>query len=192
MFFRGGNGDGTTITLSLNGTAVSKPLSLPIGWGEETSIPLPSAHIREGNNLVEVHPTNTNTGRLSWGISEVRALPVGKSNNHLPDVSVHDHESILNALAKPEISGQELAHYYKTVSSWETTVLSESSSFDKESIIDEIEQRMRIKLHQVAFDVRSKNIFGNQSAVRQLLDDTSSWIPSEWLEGWQIYNELCR
>ena len=192
VFFTGGKGDATFITLSLNGTMISKPLSLPAGWGEETSVPLPSANIINGNNIVEVRATSINTGPLSWGISEVRAMPAGQSNTYIRDAAVHEPELILHALDKQDISGQKLAHYYKTVSSWETTALSESSSFDKESIMDEIEQRMRIKLHQVAFDVRSKNIFGNQSAVRRLLDDTSSWIPGDWLEGWEIYNELCR
>jgi hypothetical protein len=192
VFFTGGKGDATSITLSLNGIVISKPLNLPAGWGEETSVFLPSANIINGINIVEVRATSTSTGPLSWGISEVRALPVGKSNNHLPNVSVHDHESIINALAKREISGQELAHYYKTVSSWEISTPSESSSVDLDSIMEEIEQRMRSKLHQVAFDVRSKNIMGDQSAVRQLLNDTSSWIPGDWLEGWEIYNELCR
>jgi hypothetical protein len=191
VFFTGSKGDGTSITLSLNGTVISKPLNLTAGWGKETSVPLPSANIINGKNIVEVRATSTNIDPLNWGISEIRALPVGQPNNHLKNVSVHDHRSILNALAKQEINGQELAHYYKTVSSWEISTPSESSSVDRDSIMEEIERRMRNKLHQVAFDIRSKNILGDKSAVQQLLDDTSSWIPGDWFEGWEIYNELC-
>jgi hypothetical protein len=58
--------------------------------------------------------------------------------------------------------------------------------------MEKIEQRMRKKLHQVAFDIRSENILGNESMVQQLLDETRNWIPGDWPEGWEIYNELCR
>lgn len=198
VFYAGGKGDGATIALSLNGTAINKPFRLPAGWGEEMSVPLPSAHIREGNNTVEVRPENTTSSSISWGISEVRALPADQVNNRHRNAAAGELRMIMEALNKQDrnqnrnIGGRELAHYYKVISSWETSDFSESFSLDRDRIMEEIEQRMKIKLRQVAFDVRSKNILGDQSAVRQLLDDTSSWIPGDWLEGWEIYNELCR
>jgi hypothetical protein len=192
MFFTGGKGDGTVITLSLNGTVINIPLSLPTGWGEERSVPLPSAYIREGENIVEIIPTSTTTGPASWGISDVRAQFTDQSNSPFGDAVVHEPALILEALSKVDMGGQELAHYYQSVSSWKTLTPSGSSPFNREDIMKEIEQKMRDKLHQVAFDIRSKNILGDESAVQQLIKDTSSWIPGNWLEGWEIYNELCR
>jgi len=194
VFFTGGKGDGATITLFLNGTAINKPISLPAGWGEEISVPLPSAHIREGNNTVEVRPKNITSNSISWGISEVRALPAGQVNSHDRDTAAGELRMIMEALKKRDMDmgGPELAHYYKTVSSWETITPSESFPFDRDGLMEEIEQRMKIKLHQVAFDVRSRNILGNEPAIRQLLNVTRSWIPGSWLEGWEIYNELYR
>jgi hypothetical protein len=192
LFFTGGKGDGAAITLSLNGTVINKPLSLPAGWGKERSVTLPSAYIRDGENIVEVIPVSTTTSPARWGISDIRALIVGHSNNHIGTSAVHEPALILKALSKVDMGGQELAHYYITVSSWKTVSPSGSSPFNREDIIKDIEQRMRDKLHQVAFNIRSKNILGDESAVQLLLNDTSSWIPEDWSEGWEIYNELCR
>jgi hypothetical protein len=192
VFFAGGKGDGATITLSVNGTAINQLISLPAGWGEETSVPLPSTHIRDGNNIVEVRPKSTTSSSINWGISEIRVLPAGQVNNRNRDATAGDLKMIMDALNKRNIGGPELAHYYKTVSSWETITPSENFPFDQDNLMEKIEQRMKIKLHQVAFDVRSKNILGNESAGQQLLEDTSSWIPADWNEGWEIYNELCR
>jgi len=192
VFLVGGKGDGTAISLSLNGAEINKPFKLPKGWGEETSIPLPSAHIVDGSNIVEVRLMDTTTSETNWGISDVRVLPAGKSNTFGRNATVNESESIKNALDRENIGGPELAHYYKTVRSWETTSPSNGSSFDRNSIMEEIEKKMKDKLHQVAFDVRSRNILGDESSVRQLLDETRSWIPEGWLEGWEIYNELCR
>jgi hypothetical protein len=192
VFFAGGQGDGTTIALSLNGNVIRDSLTLPAGWGEEMAVPLPSGHIKNGSNLVEVRPQSTTSGSVNWGISEVRALVEDYASNPNLNLAVHESELISDALEKQDISGQELAHYYKTVSNWEASTLSGVSFVSWESIMEKIEKRMRNKLHQVAFNVRSKSILGDQSAVRQLLDDTSSWIPRDWLEGWDIYNELCR
>ena len=194
MFFTGGKGDGAAITLSLNGTVINKPLSLPAGWGKERSVTLPSAYIRDGENIIEILPVSTTTSPASWGISNIRALIANEPNNHFVDTAVHEHALIMNALNKQDsnMAGQELAHYYQSVSSWKTVPLSGSSPFNREDIMKEIEQRMRDKLHQVAFDIRSKNILGDESVVQQLLDDTSRWIPEDWFEGWEIYNELCR
>ena len=192
IFFAGGKGDGTAIKLAVNGTVIKKPLNLPSGWGEERSVPIPPAHIRDGENIIEVIPVNTKTSPASWGISNVRAQIIDQSNNHLGDAATPEPALILEALKKENMGGQELAHYYEIVSSLDTAPLSDGSSFDRDSIKEEIEQRMSIKLRLVAFDVRSKNILGDESAVQQLLDDTRSWIPGDWPEGWEIYNELCR
>ena len=192
VFFAGGQGDGTTIALSLNGNVIRDSLTLPAGWGEEMAVTLPSGHIRNGSNLVEIRPERKASGSVNWGISEVRALVEDFASNPNLGLADREPELISDALEKQGISGPELAHYYKTVSHWETSTPSEVSSVSRESIMEEIEKRMRNKLHQVAFDVRSKSLLGDQSAVRQLLDDTRSWIPGDWIEGWDIYNELCR
>jgi len=192
IFYIGGKGDGAAITLALNGSVINKPLGLPQGWGGERSIPLPSTYIREGENVVEVIPLNTTSSSGSWGISDIRAMPTGRSNSQVEDATVREPAWVIDALNKGEIGGRELAQYYKTVSSWKTASPSGSSPFDKPAIMKKIEQKMRDKLHQVAFDVRSKNILGDEPAVQRLLNDASSWIPEDWLEGWEIYNELCR
>jgi len=192
VFFAGGQGDGTAIVLSLNGNVIRDSLTLPAGWGEEMAVPLPSGHIKNGSNLVEVRPESTTSGSVNWGISEVRALVEDFASNPNLGLADREPELISDALEKQDISGPELAHYYKAVSHWETSTPSGVSSVSRESIMEEIEKRMRNKLHQVAFDVRSKSLLGDQSAVRQLLDDTKSWIPGDWIEGWDIYNELCR
>ncbi|MDF1526966.1 MAG: hypothetical protein P1S59_11960 [bacterium] len=192
MFFAGGKGDGAAITLSLNGTMINDPLTLPAGWGEERSVPLPSAYIRDGENIVEVTPVSTTISPGSWGISDIRALIADKPNNHIVDTAIHEFALIIDALNNRDMAGRELAHYYQSVSTLKTVPSSGNFPFNREDIIKEIEQRMRDKLHQVAFDIRSKNILGDESGVKKLLDDTSTWIPEDWFEGWEIYNELCR
>ena len=156
------------------------------------SVPLPPVHIRNGSNLVEIRPESTTDGSSSWGIREVRALVEDDANSPRLDLDVREPELISEALEKQDISGPELAHYYRTVSLWITSTPSGVSSVSRNSIMEEIEKRMRNKLHQVAFDVRSRKILGDQPAVRQLLDETRNWIPVDWLEGWEIYNEICR
>jgi hypothetical protein len=192
VFFAGGQGDGTSIALSLNGNVIRDSLTLPAGWGEEMAGPLPSVHIRNGSNLLEIRPESTTGGSVSWGISEVRALVEDSAGNSHLGLAVREPQLISRALEKQDISGPELAHYHKIVSRWETSTPSGVSSGSRKSIMEEIEKRMRSKLHQVAFDVRSRNILGDQPAVRQLLDETRSWIPEDWPEGWEIYHELCR
>lgn len=191
-FVTGGKGDGTSIKLSLNGTVISEPLALPAGWGEETFVPLPSANMKDGNNIVEVRPASIAPSSTSWGISEVRVLSAGRSNTRSRGIAIHERKMILDALDRRDISGQELAHHYETVSLWGPSTSSGSSFLDRHSIMEKIEQRMRKKLHQVAFDIRSENILGNESMVQQLLDETRNWIPGDWLEGWEIYNEIIR
>jgi len=192
VFFAGGKGDETNINLSLNGNMIAKPLSLPAGWGAEISIPLPSTLTRNGTNIVEVHPTRTLAGTISWGISEIRVLPNNQAGTSIRNPAVLEIGSIINALSKPNLSGRELAHYYINLDSWGISTSPGTSSHDRDSIMEEIEQKMKDTLHQVAFEVRSKNIQGDRAAARRLLDDTKSWIPADWFEGWEIYNELCR
>jgi hypothetical protein len=192
VFFTGGRGDGATVTLSLNGTTIGNPLLLPTGWGKETSIPLPSGEVRVGENIIEVLPAGTSAGIEGWGISDIRALPIGKPDLYILDSNTHEPGIILEALNKQNISGQELARYFNIVSSWKPTSPSEDTLFNKDDILRKIEQRMKYKLHTVAFDVRSKKILGDTAAIRELLDETIGWIPDDWAEGWIIFHELCQ
>jgi len=192
VFFAGGQGDGTSIKLSLNGNVIRHSLTLPAGWGEEMAVSLPPVHVRSGSNLVEIRPENRTGGRASWGISEVRMLVEDYANSAHLDLAVAELELISEALEKPDVSGPELAQYYRTVSPWKTSTPAGVFSVSRNNIMEQIEKRMRSKLHQVAFDVRSRNILGDQPAVRQLHDETRNWIPEDWPEGWEIFNELCR
>jgi len=192
VFFTGGRGEGEAVTLSLNGTVISKPLVLPKGWARETSIPLPPGEVKIGENIIEVLPAGASGGIDGWGISDIRVLPIDKSDLFLLDQTTSESGIILEALNKRNISGQELALYHKIVNSWESKIPSEDTLFNREDILGKIEQRMKNKLYAVALHIRSKRILGDTSGIRELLDETSGWIPDNWAEGWIIYHELCQ
>jgi len=191
-FSIGGKGDGSAVILTLNGTVISKQLSLPKGWGEKTSILLPTTHVINGRNIVEVLLKRKTSAPTKWGIKEVQAIPVEQSKSNLGEATTPEAEKIITAIQKQNISGQELAHYYRVVTLWGDSNSSLALSFDRKEILDEIEKKMTDILQQVAFDVRSRSMLTDQSIVRQLLDETGRWIPGDWLEGWEIYNELKR
>jgi hypothetical protein len=192
FFLAGGEGGGAVITFSLNGIPVGNSLDLPSGWGEETFIPLPTDSVKNGINILEVRPRSPSMEWPRWGISKVRAAPTGSPESSVPDTSVLGPESILTALGKSEIPGRELAHYYEMVKSWDPLSPTGISSHDRRLIMNNIEEKMRDLLHHVAFEVHSRRIQRDFSAVHQLLDDTRGWIPKGWVEGWKIYDDLSR
>ena len=83
-------------------------------------------------------------------------------------------------------------HYYEIVKSWSSMIPEDRLLFDRDSIIEKIEKRMKSTLEKTAFDIRSKSILDDQKSIHQLLDDTSNWLPKDWPEGWEIYHELCQ
>jgi hypothetical protein len=192
LFVAGGKGDGTFIKLSLNGFETDISLPLPTGWGKETSLILPSALVKDGENSVVIIPKNHANNQIFWGISEVLVVPGVGSNSttlHKPSLTP---EEILNGLRDKGLTGAELAIYYKTVGSWDTSVTLKNSSISKDRIMAEIEERMKDKLQQVGFKVRSNQMLGYQSTSKQILDETADWLPEHWVEGWEIYRELCQ
>lgn len=192
FFTAGGKGDGTVITFSINGVPVSDSLPLPNGWGKETTILLPSDRIVNGTNIVEIRPAKSSTEGVSWGISEIRATSLLTPNTDYPNSGQYTPESILNALRKSDVKGRELARFYEAARSWQSLNSAETSHHDNKSTMEIIEIKMRERLYQIAFEVRSHRIQGDDRKVDQLLDETRGWIPEGWSEGWEIYNGLCR
>ncbi len=192
FFLAGGEGGGAMITFSLNGIPVGNLVDLPSGWGEETFILLPKDLVINGINILEVRPKGPSREWPRWGISKVRAAPSGRPVASGTDTSGLGPKSILAALGKSDITGRELARYYETVRSWDSSSPVGIPSHDSTLILDSIEEKMRDLLHQVAFEVHSRRIQGDTSAMRQLLDDTRDWIPKGWVEGWKIYDGLNR
>lgn len=190
LLFVGGKGDGTIIKLSLNGFETDISLPLPTGWRGETSLVLPSALVKDGENSVVIIPENHTNNQIFWGISEVQVVPVARSNSTAVYTPSITPEEVLNALSDKDLTGADLASFYKTVGGWNTSVTLKNSSISRDRIMAEIERRMIDKLHQVAFKVRSNQMLDYQSTSRQILDETADWLPEHWVEGWEIFREL--
>ena len=190
VFYAGGKGDGTTIKLILNSFETDISLPLPAGWGKETSIKLPAALLKNGENSAVIIPENHSNDQIYWGISEVSVVPVTRPDSTTLHTSSLTPEETLNGLGSQDLTGEILATYYKTVRSWDTSVHSKDSYISRDQILEEIERKMIDKLHQAAFKVRSNQMRGHKSTSRQIQDEIAGWLPEHWVEGWEIYREL--
>ncbi|MDT8395515.1 MAG: hypothetical protein RRA32_03565 [bacterium] len=186
-FVPGGEGDGSTLSLSVNQNPPLNSIKLPEGWGMKRVVRIPAKMIQVGENTIEFRRFSQLPDTNGWGVKEVESIRTVE--RPMDQAAVRQTlEGANNLLKEQVLDGPDLGRLYGILNKISIpNHLPELSSM-KNSVLDMVHNRMIEILQETTFQIRSARIMGDEETAGKLAARTRDWIPEEWEEGWRILN----
>lgn len=186
-FIPGGNGDGSTFSLSVNNIPILDSAQLPRGWDVKRAVRIPAELIRPGENSVEFRYSPQSAESKHWGIKEVEAAPIPerKVDRDSIDEVLKNSQKILS---RKMIIGSDLGRLFTLLNELSIPEHLPEMALRKRNLFNTVQIRMIEKTQDTFLKIRSARNMGDDSSAAELTAQVRAWIPEEWEEGRRMIN----
>jgi hypothetical protein len=181
-FTPGGNGDGSTFSLSVNRSLLLDSAILPEGWDINRIVRVPADLIRPGINNIEFRYNPHTQDSKYWGVKAVAAVRV-RERNIDKDKIEEMLKSSEKMLSGQTVSGPDLGRLYVHLNALAIPEHLPEMVLRKRNLFDALQIRMTETAQNTLFHIKSARIIGDENRAAELSGQVRAWIPEEWAEG---------
>ncbi len=186
-FTPGGNGDGSTFSISINRSLLLDSALLPEGWGINRVVRVPADLIRPGMNNIEFRYNPHTQESKHWGVKAVEAIRVHERNidKDKIDEVLKSSEKLLSGQM---VSGSDLGRLYVNLNALTIPEHLPEMALRKQNLLDTLQTRMTEKAQNALLHIKSARNMGDENRAAELSTKVRAWIPDEWENGRRIVN----
>ena len=184
-FTPGGNGDGSTFSISVNRSLLLDSALLPEGWDINRVVRVPADLNRPGMNNIEFRYNPQTLESKYWGIKTVEAIRITERNidKDKIDEVLKSSEKLLSGQM---VSGSDLGRLYVNLNALSIPEHLPEMALRKQNLLDTLQTRMTEKAQNALLHIKSARNMGDENRAAELSAQVRAWIPEGWENGRRI------